>query len=288
MSKRNPFVEKIPLTVGVLVMSFLVIYLAYAWTDPSENPPLGNVPAPLNVGPQGQAKEAGLLLNTSRAPFGLIVHDGIVNLGTPAGEGDYPNQYIYQGHLGSYDKSQALAVEDSLWVTRNLFIDNDASIEEDLFVGHNAYIDGALSVEDNVSARADLFVDYDAYVDGALSVGEDLSVVGNVEAEAFYYSSDKRLKENITPLEENLSKILKLNGVSYNLKESNDDRIGLLAQEVKEIFPEIVREDQEGMLSIDSSGLIATLIEAVKEQQSEIEELKEEIEEIKRIIGSKK
>jgi len=71
-------------TLGVLVMSILVSYLVFAWTEPSQNPPGGNVPAPINVGPQGQAKEGGLILNTGGASTGLIVQYGNVGIGTTA------------------------------------------------------------------------------------------------------------------------------------------------------------------------------------------------------------
>jgi hypothetical protein len=54
MSEKNQ--KFIPLTVGVLVMSILVGYLVFAWTEPSQNPPQGNVPAPINVGSQEQIK----------------------------------------------------------------------------------------------------------------------------------------------------------------------------------------------------------------------------------------
>jgi hypothetical protein len=67
---------------GVLTMSILLSYLVFAWTEPSQSPPQGNVPAPINVGPQGQAKEGGLILNTGGAPYGLIVANGRVGIGT--------------------------------------------------------------------------------------------------------------------------------------------------------------------------------------------------------------
>jgi hypothetical protein len=70
------------LGIGVLVMSILLSYLVFAWTEPSQAPPQGNVPTPINVGPQGQAKQGGLILNTGGAPTGLIVQYGNVGIGT--------------------------------------------------------------------------------------------------------------------------------------------------------------------------------------------------------------
>jgi len=74
--------KSLALILGVLTMSFLVGYLAFAWTGPTASPPEGNVPAPLNVGNVAQTKVGGLILNTGGAPTGLIVQYGNVGIGT--------------------------------------------------------------------------------------------------------------------------------------------------------------------------------------------------------------
>ena len=116
---------------------------------------------------------------------------------------------------------------------------------------------------------------------GATNPGERLDVNGNVRASAFFYSSDISLKENIKPLEDSLAKILQLNGISYQMKETGAERIGFSAQEVAQIFPELVNQDKNGLLSMESNGLTAALVEAVKAQQAQIDELKAEIEQLK-------
>jgi hypothetical protein len=60
------------LVFGILVLVFLAAFYAVAWQEPTQAPPEGNVPAPLNVGPTGQSKEGGLILNTGGAVAGLI------------------------------------------------------------------------------------------------------------------------------------------------------------------------------------------------------------------------
>jgi hypothetical protein len=107
-----------------------------------------------------------------------------------------------------------------------------------------------------------------------------LDVSGDVRASAFYYSSDINLKTNIKPLENSLAKILQLQGVSFNWKENQEPSIGLLAQEVEKIFPELF-SGKDGSKTIDYGKLVPILIEAIKEQQREIEKLKLEIEQIK-------
>jgi hypothetical protein len=94
--------------------------------------------------------------------------------------------------------------------------------------------------------------------------------------------SDKRLKKNIMPLSGALNKVLTLKGVSFEwrqdeFQEMNFDtkrHIGLIAQEVEDIIPEVVDTTQEGYKSIQYANLIAILIEAIKEQQIQIKELK--------------
>jgi hypothetical protein len=115
---------------------------------------------------------------------------------------------------------------------------------------------------------------------GTTSPSYKLDVSGDVRASAFYYSSDINLKTNIKPLENSLAKILQLQGFSFNWKENQEPSIGLLAQEVEKIFPELV-SGKDGSKTVDYGKLVPVLIEAIKEQQREIEKLKLEIEKIK-------
>jgi hypothetical protein len=104
-------------------------------------------------------------------------------------------------------------------------------------------------------------------------------------------TSDERVKENIKPLDNSLDKLMKLKGVRYDfkssyfnvedeklrnyLKEKSKDQIGFLAQELKEVFPQAVSYDSTSSLySIGYTHLIPVLVEAIKEQQAQIEELK--------------
>jgi len=72
----------VSVTFGILVLLFVVGFYIFAWQEPSEAPPGGNVPAPLNTGPIGQSKEGGLILNTGDAENGLIIDKGKLCLGT--------------------------------------------------------------------------------------------------------------------------------------------------------------------------------------------------------------
>jgi hypothetical protein len=102
-------------------------------------------------------------------------------------------------------------------------------------------------------------------------------------ADAWTLYSSRRWKRNIEPIEGSLDKVMNLRGVSFNWKENGKEDIGLIAEEVAEVIPEVVafEENGEDAQSVDYSRLVALLIEATKEQQTEIEELKAEIGDLK-------
>lgn len=139
---------------------------------------------------------------------------------------------------------------------------------------------GSLVLAANSAVTTGLIVKY-----GNVGIGTDspdaankLEVNGVVSASAYYYTSDIRLKNNISPIQNSLSKILKLEGIKYNLNNVEGEKLGFSAQELQKVFPELVKVGDNGYLSIDGTGLIAPLVEAIKEQQKEIDELKQKIE----------
>ena len=89
-------------------------------------------------------------------------------------------------------------------------------------------------------------------------------------------NSDSRLKKNIKAVDHSLAALQNLSGYRYEWKDNQRDpsvQIGLLAQEVKQVFPELVHEDEKGTLSVNYSGLIPVLVNAVKEEAQKIEKL---------------
>ncbi|MFK7952197.1 MAG: tail fiber domain-containing protein [Ekhidna sp.] len=92
-------------------------------------------------------------------------------------------------------------------------------------------------------------------------------------------TSDRRLKKNIEDLESPLAKTLQMRGVSYTWKDeskSQRNQIGVIAQEVEEIYPEFVRTDEEGMKAVNYAQMSAVLIEAIKELNAKVEKLESE------------
>lgn len=104
--------------------------------------------------------------------------------------------------------------------------------------------------------------------------------------------SDIRYKKDIQPLQDALSKITKLQGVSYYFKKeefkemnfSDNKQVGLIAQEVEKIYPELVQTNEEGYKSIDYAKLTPILVEAIKELKDENEQLKTSDMELKKLI----
>jgi hypothetical protein len=110
-----------------------------------------------------------------------------------------------------------------------------------------------------------------------LNVGEAL-VGGIVHARTYLHWSDERLKDDIVPITGAIQKVQGMNGVYFKYKGKDEKKIGLIAQDVEKVVPEVVVTDKDGMKSVDYSSLIAVLIQAVKEQQVIIEDLKATIE----------
>lgn len=111
-------------------------------------------------------------------------------------------------------------------------------------------------------------------------VNGNTKIIGSI-----YATSDKKFKKNIHAIDNALARVLALNGKTYNWKSSefpdyaftHDLQYGLIAQEVQSVIPEIVNTSDDGTLSINYDGLIPVLIEALKEQQSQINILNDKI-----------
>jgi len=101
-------------------------------------------------------------------------------------------------------------------------------------------------------------------------------VHGELNARALTQSSDARLKKDIDPINLGLEAILQLEGKTYKWSDasrSQQTHIGLIAQEVEKVIPELVTEDENGFKAIAYAKLTTILIEAIKEQQTRIMEL---------------
>jgi hypothetical protein len=97
---------------------------------------------------------------------------------------------------------------------------------------------------------------------------------GTLNATIFNTLSDINKKENINTLVNSLNKIMLMRGVSFNWIDNKKPSIGVIAQEVERIVPQVVATNEKGVKSVSYDSIIGLLIESVKEQQRQIDELK--------------
>ena len=110
---------------------------------------------------------------------------------------------------------------------------------------------------------------------GNVTFSQDLTVSGDITV-----SSDQRLKSNIKSLGSTISKLMQIDGKTYTIKNNGIEKIGILAQEVQKVFPELVSEDKNEMLAVNYQGLVPVLINALKEQDEKINRLEILVENI--------
>ena len=123
---------------------------------------------------------------------------------------------------------------------------------------------------------------------GTNSPNYTLDVRGTIGNNTTLYHSDKRWKKDIRNLDGSLDKVMKLQGMRYQWKQDeypemnfpDGEQIGLIAQDVEKIIPEVVNEAADGYKSIDYAKLVSVLIESIKEQQEQIDRQHGQIEKL--------
>ena len=124
---------------------------------------------------------------------------------------------------------------------------------------------------------------------GTGSPSYTLQVNGSVAGTSAYVNlSDKRYKQNISPITNALSKVEQLDGVMFDwnknidktLKLDDKRHLGVLAQDVEKIVPEVVSTEANGRKSVAYTDLVPLLIEAIKEQQNQINDLQQQVKQL--------
>ena len=156
--------------------------------------------------------------------------------------------------VNSINTNNANTTHDILRVasSSNSFLTVDyqgtTTVTSNMTVGNNFTVVGQSALIGNVEVTSNLVVDTNCTVKGY-----------------FTNTSDRRVKTDLQPIESALDKVCKLSGYTYTDIAGGNRKVGLIAQEVQAIFPEAVRADDDGMLSIAYGNLVAVLIEAIKE-----------------------
>ena len=132
--------------------------------------------------------------------------------------------------------------------------------------------DAGVTLNDDTSTNSNMFPMFASSSSGTLTTAKVSSTkltynpsTGRLTSTSINSSSDENLKKDITSVGSALDKVKKLRGVDYTWKDTNEKGKGVIAQELQEVFPELVSEEPNGYLSVNYNGLIAVLIEAIKE-----------------------
>lgn len=154
---------------------------------------------------------------------------------------------------------------------------------------------GKFAIFDNTVGVNRLVIDTTGKVGiGTLLPSEKLHVIGNILATGSITEfSDRRFKMNTVDLQDALASVLKLRGVEFDWRrdefpehEFSDARqIGFIAQEVREVVPQVVVEGSDGYLSVDYAKLTPLLVEAIQTQEEELAELRRANEELGRRVA---
>lgn len=111
---------------------------------------------------------------------------------------------------------------------------------------------------------------YGVYSQGNAHVQGELGVAGSVTAASYYQSSDRDLKENITPVSNPFDLLNAIEGKHYTWKESRKPAYGVIAQDVEKVMPEAVQTTDSGTKTVEYSQLIAPMLEAIKQLESRL------------------
>jgi len=127
---------------------------------------------------------------------------------------------------------------------------------------------------------------------GGATITGDVNVTGNIYASEdiiSFTTSDSRLKDDQTPISGSLQKISELDPIEFNWSDKQDTYlghdIGLIAQQVQTIAPEIVTERPDGYLAMKYEKMVPLLVGAIQDQQKIIDEIRAELDEIKSKIN---
>lgn len=127
-----------------------------------------------------------------------------------------------------------------------------------------------------------LHVQGTSYTSGIASFGSNISSEGTVYAKgSFVSTSDKNLKTNLQPITNALDKVSLMTGYTYDRTDTLKKECGLVAQEVLDVLPQVVSKDDTDMYTIAYGNMAGLFVQAIKELQKEVKDLKEELASLK-------
>jgi hypothetical protein len=192
--------------------------------------------------------------------------------------------------IGTTNPSQTLHVQGNARVTGSYYDSNNnvgtaGSVLSSTGSGTSwVAVSGGVTVSDDTTTNAARYVLFDDAVSGNISaINVSSSKLqfnpssGTLSATAFTSLSDKTMKKNIRPIQTPIELTKQLKGVRYDWIDNNSSSIGVIAQEIEQVLPEVVTTNSDGTKSVSYGNIIGLLIEAIKEQQVRIEEMERKL-----------
>jgi hypothetical protein len=195
-----------------------------------------------------------------------IIRPSVTNTGT-IGTSD---RYWDNGYFQDFNVSGTINVRGAIDLADNDILRLGSGDDAELFCdGSHLYLDlnsgiGNFYIKDGSTTRY------------TFNDNGNFTATGNVTA-----YSDIKLKENIEPIANPLDKVNQINGVTFDRIDTPElgRQMGVIAQDVEKVCPELVSTDEEGTKSVAYGNMVGLLIEAIKDQQKQIDELKAKLEE---------
>ena len=200
--------------------------------------------------------------STSRTTGALVVAGG---LGI-SGKATFGDEIIVDtGIIPDVDKGAYIGKEDQAFETA--YIDGIR-----LGVGGTTTIDtrgGDLVISAAIGSSVSIST--------VTTMTSDLNVEGDITA---FYTSDRRLKDNITPIDDPLAKVISISGNTYDWNDKSGKTgkdVGVIAQELEEVLPEAVTTRKSGYLAVDYDRVVPLLVEAIKELNAKVDSLEQRL-----------
>lgn len=219
-------------------------------------------------------------ISTAQDQF-LIRASGGVGIGTNAPEGPW---HVQKGSAGAVTaNSNSIAVFETSAGNGWLSILGPDNTERGLlFTEPSNAVAGAIVFDQGGGGNDIGFRTGGNVTNMTLDASGNLTVSGCVDGNNTACASDERFKTNIATVDDALAIVGRLRGVRYQWRTNEfperhfelGAQYGVIAQEVHEVLPELIRKREDGYLSVEYNGLIPLLIEGMKEQQRQIDELK--------------
>ena len=216
------------------------------------------------------------------------------------GNGTTPVSYWYQGSAGSSTKQYAFTINDALWVTGpsvydgylNIDVTGSAALQ---VAGAEALWFNGTYFSYGYGGTYNYFADK-VTIGNAANPSYTLYVQGSAYSSGGWAGSDSRWKRDLEKINNALPSVLKLQGYEYSWRTDdypdmnfdNERQIGLIAQDVEKIYPELVRTDDKGYKAVSYEKLTVILLESLKEQQKQIDEQMERIEKLEELVKEKR